>query len=56
MANLLIIIGALLVALRMMGPFLRIVISLLAKLVAFVFLIAVVIVLLVAVFSHGMFI
>lgn len=56
MGNLLIIIGALLVGFRMMGPFIRIVTDLLAKFVTSAFLIAAVIILFVAVLSHGRFI
>lgn len=56
MMNLLILMGAVVVAFRILGPLLRIVISLLAKLVSFGFLIALFIILLVALLSHGMFI
>jgi hypothetical protein len=56
MMNLLILIGAVVVAFRILGPLLRIVISLLAKLISFAFLIALFIILLVALLSHGMFI
>jgi hypothetical protein len=56
MINLLILIGAMFVALRVIGPFLRIVISMLAVLVAVAFLITLVIILLVALLTHGMYI
>jgi hypothetical protein len=56
MMNLLIVIAALLLALRLMGPLLRIALHLLLKLLSFTFFIAVVLVLLVAVLSHGRFI
>ena len=55
MVNLLILIGAVLMAFRILGPLLRIIMSLLAKLISFAFLIALSIVLLVALLSHGMF-
>ena len=56
MINLLILIGAVLMAFRILGPLLRIIMSLLAKLISFAFLIALSIILLVALLSHGMFI
>ena len=56
MSHLLIIIGAVLVAFRILGPLLRVIMSLLAKLISFVFLIALSIIVVVALVSHGMFI
>jgi len=56
MINLLILIGAVLMAFRILGPLLRIIMSLLAKLISFAFLITVSIILLVALLSHGRFI
>ena len=56
MINLLILIGAVLMAFRILGPLLRIIISLLAKLISFAFLIALSIIVLVALLSHGTFI
>ena len=56
MINLLILIGAVLMAFRILGPLLRIIMSLLAKLISFAFLIALSIILLVALLSHGRFI
>jgi hypothetical protein len=56
MMNLLIVIAAMVVALRLMGPLLRIALHLLLKLLSFTFFIAVAIVVLVAVLSHGRFI
>lgn len=56
MINLLILIGAVLMAFRILGPLLRIIMSLLAKLISFAFLIALSIIVLVALLSHGMFI
>jgi len=56
MINLLILIGAVLLAFRILGPLLRIIMSLLAKLISFAFLIAVAIIVLVALLSHGRFI
>ena len=53
MMNLLIVIAALLLALRLMGPLLRIALHLLLKLLSFTFFIAVVLILLAAVLSHG---
>ena len=55
MSNLLIVIGAVLVAFRILGPLLRIIMSLLAKLISFAFLIALSIIVLVALVSHGTF-
>ena len=55
MSNLLILIGAVLVAFRILGPLLRIIMSLLAKLISFAFLIALSIIVLVALLSHGTF-
>ena len=43
-------------AFRILGPLLRIIISLLAKLISFAFLIALSIIVLVALLSHGTFI
>jgi hypothetical protein len=54
MINLLILVAATLMAFRVLGPFLRIVISLLAKLIALAFLIALGLILLVALLTHGM--
>jgi hypothetical protein len=56
MSNLVILIGTVLVALRVVWPLIRIAINLLAKLVALAFLIAVTINLFVALLSHGRFI
>jgi hypothetical protein len=56
MMNVLIVIAALVLALRLMGPLLRIALHLLLKLLSFTFFIAVAIIVLVAVLSHGMFI
>ncbi len=56
MMNLLIVIAAMLLALRLMGPLLRIAVRLLLKLFSFTFLIGVAIVLMVAILSHGRFI
>jgi hypothetical protein len=56
MSNLLILIGAVLVAFRILGPLLRIIMSLLARLISFAFLIALSVIVLVALLSHGMFI
>jgi hypothetical protein len=56
MINLLVLIAAVLVGLRIVGPFLRFVIGLLFKLISFAFLIALVIIVLVGLLSHGMFI
>jgi hypothetical protein len=56
MINLLILIGAVLTAFRILGPLLRIIMSLLTKLISFAFLIALSIILLVALLSHGRFI
>jgi hypothetical protein len=56
MINLLILIGAIVLAFRILGPLLRIVMSLLAKLITFGFLIALSMILLVALLSHGLFI
>jgi hypothetical protein len=56
MMNLLIIFAAMALALRLMGPLLRIALHLLLKLLSFTFFIAVAIILLVAVLSHGTFI
>jgi hypothetical protein len=56
MINLLIIIGAILFAFRMIRPLLRIAISMLVKLVGFGFLIAMAIILVIALLSHGMLI
>ena len=56
MINLLILIGAVLMAFRILGPLLRIIMSLLAKLISFAFLIALSIIVLVALLSHGTFI
>jgi hypothetical protein len=56
MINLLILIGAMLMAFRILGPLLRIIMSLLAKLISFAFLITLSIILLVALLSHGRFI
>jgi len=53
--NLVILIAAVLVAFRILGPLLRIIMSLLAKLISSAFLIALSIVLLVALLSHGRF-
>jgi hypothetical protein len=56
MADLLILIGAILIAVRMTSPLLRIVISLLRKLVGFTLFIVVAILLVIALLTHGMFI
>jgi hypothetical protein len=56
MINLLIIVGAILLAFRMIRPLLRIAINMLAKLMGFGFLIAMAIVLIIAILSRGMFI
>ena len=56
MINLLVLIGAILVGLRIVGPFLLFVIGLLFKLISFAFLIALVIIVLVGLLSHGMLI
>jgi hypothetical protein len=56
MINLLIFVGAIIVAFRMIRPLLRLAISMLAKLIGFGFLIAMGILLLVAVLSHGLLI
>ena len=56
MMNLLILIVAVLMAFGFLGPLLRIIMSLLAKLISFAFLITVSIILLVALLSHGRFI
>lgn len=56
MINLLILIAAVLMGLRIVGPFLRFVIGLLFKLISFAFLIALAIIVLVGLLSHGMFI
>jgi hypothetical protein len=56
MSNLVILIGTVLVALRVVWPLMRIAISLLAKLIALAFLITVTINLFVALVTHGRFI
>ncbi len=56
MINLLVLIVAVLVGLRIVGPFLRFVISLLFKLISFAFLIALAIIVLVGLLSYGKFI
>lgn len=56
MINLLILIGAVLMSFRILGPLLRIIMSLLAKLTSFAFLITLSIIVLVALLSHGRFI
>jgi len=56
MVNLLIIIGAMIAAFRMISPLLRIAIKLFAKLVSFGFFIAAAILLAVAILTHGVFI
>jgi hypothetical protein len=56
MMNLLIVVAAIILALRLMGPLLRIALHLLLKLLSFTFFIAVAIIVLVAVLTHGQFI
>jgi hypothetical protein len=56
MINLLVLIAAIVVGFRIVGPFLRFVIGILFKLISFAFLIALVIIVLVGLLSHGMFI
>ena len=56
MVNLLIVIAAMLLALRLMAPLLRIAVHLLLKMLSFTFFIGVVIILLVAVLTRGRFI
>ena len=56
MINVLIVIGAMLIGLRMIGPFLRIAISLIAKSFGAAFITALMILLFVLVLSHGRFI
>ena len=53
MIHLLILTGAVLMAFRILRPLVRIIMRLLAKLVSFAFLIALSIILLVALLSHG---
>jgi hypothetical protein len=53
MINLVIFIGAIIIAFRMMRPLLRLAISMLAKIISFAFFIAMGILLFVAVLSHG---
>ncbi len=55
MIDLLILIAAVLMAFRILGPLLSIIMSLLAKLFSFAFLIALSIIVLVALLSHGRF-
>jgi hypothetical protein len=56
MMNLLIVIAAMVLAFRLMGPLLRIALHLLVKLLSFTFFIAVAIIVMVAVLTHGHFI
>ena len=56
MIDLLILIGAVLMAFQILGPLVRIIMGLLSKLISFSFLIAMSILLLVALLSHGRFI
>jgi hypothetical protein len=56
MIDLLIFIGAIIVAFRMIGPLLRAAISMVGKLISFGFLIAMCLLLFIAILSHGMFI
>lgn len=56
MINVLIVIGAVLIGFRMIGPFLRIAISLIFKSFGAAFLVALMIILLVEALSHGRFI
>ena len=56
MINLMILAAALLVALRMLGPVLRIAVRLVVKLIGLTLFVAVVILCLVALLTHGMFI
>jgi hypothetical protein len=56
MVNLLILVGAMIAALRVISPLLRIAIRMLAKLLGFVFFIAAAILLVIAVVTHGAFI
>lgn len=53
MINLVIFIGAIIIAVRMIRPLLRLAISMLTKIISFAFFIAMAILLLVAVLSHG---
>ena len=53
MIHLLIVIGAVLMAFRILGPLVRMIMRLLAKLFSFAFLIGLAIILLVALLSHG---
>lgn len=56
MINLMILAGALLVALRMLTPVLRIAVKLVVKLIGLTLFVAVIILCLVALLTHGMFI
>lgn len=56
MINLLILMGAVLVALRMIAPLLRIAINVLAKVISFTFFMALLIILILAILTHGVFI
>jgi hypothetical protein len=56
MINLMILIGAIIVAFRMIMPLLRMAIAMLAKLISFGFFLAVGLLLFVAILSHGAFI
>ena len=56
MINLLVLIAAVFVGFRIVGPFLRFVIAVLFKLISTAFLIALVVIVLVGLLSHGMFI
>jgi hypothetical protein len=53
MINLVIFIGAIIIAFRIIGPLLRLAISMLAKIISFAFFITMGILLFVAVLSHG---
>jgi hypothetical protein len=56
MINLLIFVGAIIVAFRLTRPLLRMAIDMVVKLISFGFLIAIGLLLFVAILSHGMFI
>ena len=56
MINLLIFVGAIIVAFRLIRPLLRMAIDMVVKLISFGFLIAIGLLLFVAILSHGMFI
>jgi hypothetical protein len=56
MGNLLILVGSMIVASRMVWPLLRIAISMMVKLVGFAFFIAMALLLAIAILTHGAFI